>query len=84
MLNVIELLADVARGNNGNFIENQLYWCKEPDKFDMNALHLICQNYSGPNLKDIVQFSINKCRIKFRATDQDGENVLHLLCGNYK
>ena len=54
-----------------------------PNKFNLNALHMVCENYSGTDLKDVIKLLVDK-GIVVKATCNSGRNALHKLCMNYK
>ena len=46
---------------------------------DWNALHLVCRNYHGDNLINIVRLLIDK-GINVNAKDNEDWNALHVVC----
>ena len=48
-----------------------------------NALHLLCQHYSGNSLIDLIKLLI-KHNIEVNHPNDKGQNALYFLCYNYK
>ena len=87
---VLHLICMNYEDNNGDLIDLIRFLISETVGANANAvdsnkatpLHILCQYYHGSNLKETVEFFVNKCIDVGCQQDKNGRTTLHCLCEN--